>query len=63
MLLHQLMRFAEALGVDLNALVPRMSELADSEIPEAASSRIDYLQRLRDLAESGSEELNPEWKR
>lgn len=61
-LLHQILQFAEALGVDLATLVPRMSEIAGPEETGISSSRIDYLRRLRDLALPSGDEQSTEWK-
>lgn len=58
-LLHQVLKFAQALRVDLNTLVANVSGSPESVASDASISRHDYLERLRGVAEARSEESNP----
>jgi transcriptional regulator with XRE-family HTH domain len=62
-LLHQILQFAEALRVDLDALVPRISEPAQLNDLGTHTSMVNYLQRLRGLSVGiiGEEQIS-EWK-
>jgi transcriptional regulator with XRE-family HTH domain len=55
-LLHQVLRFAQALRVDLNTLVPQASVLEEAEVSGASASMHDYLLRLRGIAGVTSKE-------
>jgi transcriptional regulator with XRE-family HTH domain len=49
-LLHQILQFAEALGVDTHELVPSPSELPQMLASETTGERASYLMKLRSLA-------------
>jgi transcriptional regulator with XRE-family HTH domain len=55
-LLHQLLKFAQALRVDLSALIPEAFGLAESKGSDLSTSKQDYLRRLRGLADVAGEE-------
>jgi transcriptional regulator with XRE-family HTH domain len=55
-LLHQVLRFAQALRVDLNTLVPPASVLEEAEASGANTSMYDYLLRLRGIAKATGKE-------
>jgi transcriptional regulator with XRE-family HTH domain len=59
-LLHQVLRFAQALRVDLDTLVPQASALQESGISGANTSLNDYLLRLRGVAGVTSKEPDSE---
>ena len=48
--LHQLLKFADALGIDLGTLVSRMSDYAKAEDTGLQSSMHDYLKRVQGVA-------------
>lgn len=46
-LLHQMLKFSQALRVDLNTLVPQVSDILEPEGSGTSASMHEYLQRLR----------------
>jgi transcriptional regulator with XRE-family HTH domain len=57
-LLHQVLRFAQALKVDLNILVPQALYLPESDASNARKTLSDYLLRLREVADETGKELD-----
>ena len=50
--LHQIVQLADALKVEVSALIPKASELAGDQDSEIRSSEGEYLKRLKKLATS-----------
>ena len=59
-LLHQLLRFAEALNVEIDALVPHVPDLTKDFKTETRDSKNEYLHRLRIISARANAEKTPE---
>jgi len=59
-LLHQVLRFAQALQVDLNTLVPQASSLQEREPSGASTALREYLLQLRKVA--NETDMGPDFK-
>ena len=54
-LLHQIVQFAEALGVSIMELVPSRTQVPQILVTETGNERATYLSKLRKLAAEASE--------